>query len=173
MKNTEESAAELRDSALTCLGVFKGRVPELMEVHLSSFTPIKMEKINEKAKTIQPSKFDKPEPKKIQMPKATTQQKKKLPIKKKDTPPQTSEQEDEKMEDLTGDKQPAFGNDDLPIGKSSGMGTSMADAYPPGMSEDDFAKNSLEEKPIGKSTGPGSSMADAYPPGMSEEDVVA
>ena len=80
-------------------------------------------------------------------------------------------EEDAKMEDLTGDNKPAFGNDDQPIGKSSGMGTSMADAYPPGMSEEDF--NKPDEKPIGKSSGPGSSMADAYPPGMTEEDVIA
>ena len=45
----------------------------------------------------------------------------------------------------------------------------MADAYPPGMSEEDM---NPPEKPVGKSSGPGSSMADAYPPGMSEEDFM-
>ena len=62
MKVTEDSNAEARDAALSCLGVLKGRLGESMLANL--FTDVnsqKMAKINEGAQKVKPSKYDKSE----------------------------------------------------------------------------------------------------------------
>lgn len=60
-KAMEDKDGGVRDQALHCMGIFKGRIPELAEKYLKDQNPQKMAKIDEAAKEIKPTKYDRPE----------------------------------------------------------------------------------------------------------------
>ncbi len=59
---SEDSDGDVRNSALSLLGIFKGRLGDsAMSNLLKDMLPQKLAKVTESAKNVQPSKFDKPE----------------------------------------------------------------------------------------------------------------
>ncbi len=64
LKLSEDSDGEVRSQALSVLGILKGRLGDsAMPKAMEQLVPQKIAKINEAAKIVQPSKYDKPEPK--------------------------------------------------------------------------------------------------------------
>ena len=64
MKNSEDSAADVRDAALSALGIMKGRLGEAyMGKFLSDLNPQKLAKVNESSAKVVPSVYDRPEKK--------------------------------------------------------------------------------------------------------------
>ena len=86
-KIIDDKDAQVRETALHCMGILKGRYGESIAAkYLDKVNQQKMEKINEAAKEIKPSKYDRPEnykppaPKKVAPPKEDViQPKKKKP----------------------------------------------------------------------------------------------
>jgi hypothetical protein len=67
MKSSEDMAGDVRDAALSCLGIFKGRLGESsMSKYFTDLNPQKLAKVNESATTVKPSKYDRPLPKKVE-----------------------------------------------------------------------------------------------------------
>ena len=61
-KVVEDKDGTVRDNAIHCMGVLKGRLGEaLMQKFIKDLNPQKTEKLNEAAKEIKPSKYDRPE----------------------------------------------------------------------------------------------------------------
>lgn len=60
-KTMEDKDGGVRDQALHCMGIFKGRIPEIAEKYLKDQNAQKMAKIDEAAKEIKPTKYDRPE----------------------------------------------------------------------------------------------------------------
>ena len=64
MKLSDDSDGEVRSQALSVLGILKGRLGDsAMPKAMEQLVPQKIAKINEAAKIVQPSKYDKPEQK--------------------------------------------------------------------------------------------------------------
>jgi hypothetical protein len=64
IKLSEDPDGDVRNAALQCLGAFKGRLGEsAMSNYLKDMNPQKLAKVNESAKQVQPSKYDRPEKK--------------------------------------------------------------------------------------------------------------
>lgn len=61
MKSSEDMAGDVRDAALSCIGIFKGRLGESsMSKYLSDLNPQKLAKVNESANKVQASAYDRP-----------------------------------------------------------------------------------------------------------------
>lgn len=163
LKNAEDSNGEVRDAALNCLGILKGRCPEKMESYLSDLkNPQKIEKLSQVAAEVKPSKFDKPE-KQAEKPKKKAGgppgrlaggAKKGSKVKKEVV------EEEEKGESFAGSN-PV---DEIPIGGGAKKDP-FADAYPPGMSEADVIGGGFDDQPIGGGAKKADPMAGAYPEG--------
>lgn len=62
IKLSEDPDVDTRTAALQVIGIFKGRLGEAaMSNYLKDMIPQKLDKVNAAAKTVQPSKYDKPE----------------------------------------------------------------------------------------------------------------
>ena len=62
LKAVEDKDGTVRDAALHCMGILKGRLTEsVMANYLKDCNKQKMDKIEEAAKEVKPSKYDKPE----------------------------------------------------------------------------------------------------------------
>jgi len=62
VKAIDDKDGTVRESALHCMGILKGRLGDsVMDKHLKNVNKQKMEKIDEAAKEIKPSKYDRPE----------------------------------------------------------------------------------------------------------------
>lgn len=62
VKALDDKDAGVRETALHCMGILKGRYSEAtIAKYLKDVIPQKMAKIDEAAKEIQPSKYDRPE----------------------------------------------------------------------------------------------------------------
>lgn len=57
----EDKDGGVRDTALHCMGIFKGRMAEKAEKYVKDLNPQKMAKIDEASKEVKPSKYDRPE----------------------------------------------------------------------------------------------------------------
>lgn len=58
----DDKDGTVRDNALHCMGILKGRLGDgIMQTYLKDLNPQKSEKLNEAAKEIKPSKYDRPE----------------------------------------------------------------------------------------------------------------
>ena len=67
IKLSDDPDAETRAAGLQVIGIFKGRLGEAaMSNYLKDMIPQKLAKVNEAAKTVQPSKYDKPEVKQVE-----------------------------------------------------------------------------------------------------------
>ena len=64
VKLSEDPDGDVRNSALQVIGIFKGRLGEAaMANYLKDMNPQKLAKVNDSAKNVQPSKYDRPEKK--------------------------------------------------------------------------------------------------------------
>mgnify|MGYP006893247802 CR=1 FL=1 len=71
VKAIEDKDGTVRDAALSCVGILKGRLGEsVLDKYLKGVNPQKMAKIDESAKEIKPSKYDRAENWKPPAPKA-------------------------------------------------------------------------------------------------------
>lgn len=57
----EDKDGGVRDTALHCMGIFKGRIADKAEKYVKDLNPQKMAKIEEAVKEVKPSKYDRPE----------------------------------------------------------------------------------------------------------------
>ena len=72
MKMSEDPDGDVRNSALSCLGIFKGRLGDsAMSNYLKDMLAQKLAKVNDSAKNVQPSKYDRPEVKVVAPPQAS------------------------------------------------------------------------------------------------------
>lgn len=61
-KVMDDKDGTVRDNALHCMGILKGRLGDsIMQTYIKDLNPQKSEKLNEAAKEIKPSKYDRPE----------------------------------------------------------------------------------------------------------------
>lgn len=60
-KATDDKDGGVRDTALHCMGILKGRLTDKADKYLKDLNPQKMAKIDEAAKEVKPSKYDRPE----------------------------------------------------------------------------------------------------------------
>jgi len=61
VKAIDDKDGTVRETALHCMGILKGRLGEKSEKYIKDVNKQKMEKIDEAAKEIKPSKYDRPE----------------------------------------------------------------------------------------------------------------
>ena len=62
VKAIEDKDGTVRETALHCMGILKGRLGESVAAkYLTNVNPQKMEKINEAFKEVKASKYDRPE----------------------------------------------------------------------------------------------------------------
>jgi len=169
IENANDSNGEVRDAALNCLGILKGRCSEKMDNYLRDFkNPQKLEKITQVSGEVKPSKYDKPEKQVVVPKKKAPPAKQPSGAAKKGTKVKKDVEEEEKGESG------GFSNpvDEMPIGGGSKKDP-FADAYPPGMSEEDMIGSrggGFDDQPIGggKKKDP---FEGAYPEGMDPMDI--
>lgn len=80
-KAMDDKDGTVRDNALHCMGILKGRLDDgIMSKYIKDLNPQKTEKLNEAAKEVKPSKYDRPEnwkpPKKKAPPKKAVEESK-------------------------------------------------------------------------------------------------
>ena len=69
MKLSEDPDGEVRNSALQCIGIFKGRLGEgAMSNYFKDMNPQKIGKVNESSKAVKPSKYDNKKPNSVAAP---------------------------------------------------------------------------------------------------------
>lgn len=149
MKMSEDSQGDTRDAALKVLGILKGRLGEsAMAKYLNDLNPQKLEKLNQSALNVKPSKYDRPlVPEKkavVAAPPKKAAPAKKATVKKESAP---------KDEVMAEEPQNYAAPDDIPI-KGATKSNIYDDPYaemPVGGNK--TSSNPMEEQPLGAKGG--------------------